>query len=326
MTDIDAFLNKTDWRGADRVPLAGDASKRRYERLVSKRLGSAILMIAPPALCGSSDPFVTIATHLTSRGYSAPEILASDLSRGLLLLEDLGDDLFAQFAEDSRETEQMLYEAAVDFLANLHEGPPPSGLEPFDSTTLAKAVDIASIWYAQCGTGGTHPALQKAFATCFQDMPDLTRVLILRDFHAENLIWLPDRMGHARVGLLDFQDALLGHRSYDLVSLLQDARRDVPEALASQMVARYVATSGVDGAAFDLAYAAFGAQRNLRILGIFARLSLADGKRRYLDFIPRVWNHVITSLSHPDLADLRSVVLECIPEPTSAHLARFRPA
>jgi aminoglycoside/choline kinase family phosphotransferase len=242
------------------------------------------------------------------------------------LLEDLGDDLFAQLAETSGDMEQSLYEAAVDFLADLHKAPLLPGLVPFDAQAMTKAVDLASTWYAQGGTGDPHPELLEGLADSFRDMPALTEVMILRDFHAENLIWLPDRQGHARVGVLDFQDALLGHRAYDLGSLLRDARRDVPEALEDAMIERYIAASGVEGSAFRLAYATLCVQRNLRILGIFARLSLAESKARYLDFIPRVWGHVISGLNHPDLANLKQVVLECIPNPSPAHLTRIRPA
>lgn len=326
MSSATDFLQGTDWRGAKRVPLAGDASTRRYERLLSSSAGPAILMITPAVALDSAQRFVDVANFLTKCGYSAPAIYATDMAHGLLLLEDLGDDLFAALLGNDAGLEQTLYEAAVDFLVDLHSKPPPPDLARFDGEMLSNSVDIAETWYANSGRGDSNPALFDEFSKAFERVTHLTDVIVLRDFHAENLIWLPDRAGHARVGLLDFQDALMGHRAYDLVSLLQDARRDVPAKLADTMISRYTNATGVEDEAFRLAYSTLGAQRNLRILGVFARLSLAEEKSRYTDFIPRVWGHLMSCLTHPELVRLGATVLDHIPAPNSQHLARLRPA
>jgi hypothetical protein len=149
-------------------------------------------------------------------------------------------------------------------------------------------------------------------------------VLALRDFHAENLVWLPDRAGVARVGLLDFQDAEAGHPAYDLVSLLKDARRDLAPGLEQEMIDRFLSRTGCDPERFAAAYAALGAQRNLRILGVFARLSMHFGKPHYVDLIPRVWAHLTASLRHPALAPLARRVADDLPEPTPDILASLK--
>lgn len=330
---IAQFLDQAGWGKARRAALAGDASNRRYERLIEEHDGvRAVLMDALPEKGEDTRPFVAIAIYLTGLGLSAPKILAKDEHAGLLLLEDLGDDLFARVIADGSQNEKNLYCAAVDVLVALHRHTPPNGLESYTTSLMAEKAALAGQWYA----GGSahepepdseHPtarAIASAIAPLLAEFASDSTVLIQRDYHAENLLWLPERQGVARVGLLDFQDALVGHPAYDLVSLLEDARRDVPLALQEAMITRYLESTGAQEAGFRRAYALLGAQRNLRILGVFARLSLHFGKPHYIDLIPRVWGHLQRDLSHPDLAGLSGVVANVLPVPDTERLARLK--
>jgi len=316
---IAGFLARSGWGGAARAPLAGDASNRRYERLTQGPDGAgAVLMDAPPEKGEDVRPFLSIARHLCGLGLSAPAILAADEAAGLLLIEDLGDDLYARLLARDETLEEPLYAAAVDLLAALHRAAPPAGLAAYDAGTMARLACLPFEWYLRAACRAVAPQEVETFRAelatrLAAEAPP--SVLALRDYHAENLIWLPERAGLARVGLLDFQDAALCHPAYDLVSLLEDARRDVPEALQARMRARYVAAAGLDGAHFNAAYALLGAQRNLRILGVFARLCLRDGKPGYLALMPRVWGNLMRDLDHSALAPLRSTVLRLLPPP-----------
>ncbi|WP_137700931.1 aminoglycoside phosphotransferase family protein [Marimonas lutisalis] len=314
-----AFLAGTGWAAATRAPLAGDASNRRYERLSHPALGSAVLMDAPPEKGEDTRPFTRIARHLTALGLSAPRILAEDAEHGFLLLEDLGDALFARVIPETPALETPLYEAATDVLLSLHRADLPPGLAAYSPQVMTDMAALAFDWYlAHAATPDT--AARAAFTSAFQPLLDThaadQSVLIQRDYHSENLLWLPDRAGPAGVGLLDFQDAMTGHAAYDLVSLLQDARRDVPPAIESAMIDRYIAQSGWNRDAFLAAYHLLGAQRNLRIVGVFARLCLRDGKAHYVDLIPRVWNLLQRDLDHPALAPVAGLVRAALPEPT----------
>lgn len=313
------FLADAGWGGATRKHLAGDASDRRYERLRSGA-ATAVLMDNPQG--GADDPtaFVAMARHLRGLGLSAPEVLVADTGAGFLLLEDLGDDLYAHLlrAEPAREAE--LYGAAVDVLRHLQAAPAPPGLPNLSPADWANAAGLALDSYAFSATGRTAvpdsflAALEAALIANAVGPP----VLILRDFHAENLLWLPGREGLARVGLLDFQLGQMGQPGYDLVSLLQDARRDVSVETEAAMIARF--GGGED---FGAQYAVLGAQRALRILGIFARLCVVAGKPGYVKLIPRVWGQLQRNLAHPALETLRSVCEEVLPAPTPEILNRL---
>ena len=340
----EGFLAGAGWSDAKRAPLAGDASNRRYERLSNGPGGRrAVLMDAPPERGEDIAAFVAVTGRLRALGFSAPEIFAADLAEGWALLEDLGDDLFARVAAARPAKERALYEAAIDVLLSLAETPPPEvatgygarhEVPPYDGDTLAREARLAIDWWRK-GVSGAAPgpgltadydaAVKGACARVAADRS----VLVLRDYHAENLIWLPDRRGDARVGLLDYQDALAGSPAYDLVSLLEDARRDTGAELRAAMMARYADRAGMDSAtrdAFAADCAALAAQRNLKIVGIFARLWLRDGKPAYLDMIPRVWAHLQRDLAHPLLGDLRALVAAEIPAPTEANLNAIRGA
>lgn len=316
------FLNGTDWAGTEPVSLAGDASNRRYDRLT--RAGeTAVLMDAPPEKGEDIRPFVRIAHFLSDCGLSAPKILAEDPENGFLLLEDLGDDLFARVAAARPALEEQLYTAATDVLVQLHRHDPPK-LEPYAPQFMTEMAALAWDWY-QKGITGTADAgaFSQAFLPLLQAHAADQSVLIQRDYHAENLLWLPQRKGTARVGLLDFQDARTGHPAYDLVSLLKDARRDVSAQIEQRMIAHYVVKTGSNPAEFESAYQILGVQRSLRILGVFARLSMMYNKPSYVDLIPRVWDHLQHGLSHPALHSVAPLVRE-LPAPTAENLQKLK--
>ena len=263
--------------------------------------------------------FTRIARHLAARGLSAPHILAE--GEGLLLIEDLGDALFARRLAEAPGLEHGLYAAATDLLPRMQAAPPPPGLPRFDPARLGEMTGPAFEWYAP---GAAHPGQVAATVAELADrLLAGPAVFAHRDYHAENLIWLPERAGDARVGLIDFQDAVLAHPAYDLVSLLRDARRDVAPDLARAMTRRAVAALGAEEAGFAAAAALTGAQRNLRILGIFARLARRDGKAGYLALLPRVWAHLQADLAHPALAPLARR-LAGLPAPEPGLLAALR--
>mgnify|MGYP005849280685 CR=1 FL=1 len=322
MTDraqvITDFIKASGWHGAATRPLAGDASNRRYLRLRAPDGARAVLMDAPAERGEDVDAFARIARHLWGLGLSAPRILGEDSANGLLLLEDLGDALFARVLKAEPDKEIALYEAATDVLVALHRQPALAMLDTYTPEVMADMALLSVDWYAHGGHGDASLVRNRFHA----DMQSLLErdaacadVLIQRDYHAENLLWLPERGGVARVGLLDFQDAMRGHRAYDLVSVLQDARRDVPPAIESAMIDRYMAATGVDPDAFVTAYHCLGAQRNLRILGVFARLCLRDGKPHYVDLITRVWDLLQRDLAHPALRRIAAHVQHSLPVP-----------
>ncbi len=313
------FLAGAGWAEARRVRLAGDASDRRYDRLTGPA-GTAVLMDAPPGGVDDTAAFVRIARHLAGIGLSAPRILAEDTAQGFLLLEDLGDDLYPRTVAHDGASERQLYETAADVLRHLQSCPAPSGLPDLSPAGWADAATLAIHWYGRAATGTSADdcAFTACLATLIARYADGPRVLILRDYHAENLLWLPGRSGLARTGLLDFQLAQMGQPGYDLVSLLQDARRDVPEGLERHILDRIGA-----GPEFTAAYAVLGAQRALRILGIFARLCLVSGKPAYLPLIPRVWGHLHRNLAHPACRPLATLCADLLPAPTPALLQRI---
>lgn len=313
------FLKAADLARTEIAQIAGDASNRSYYRIRASADRSYILMDAPPGTGEDVAPFISIAEHLAGIGLSAPAILAQDASAGFLLLEDLGDDLFARLLMRRPDLEPELYSAAVDVLAIVRAASPPD-CPTYAIGPMLERASLAEEWYGTGQTGLISPVLETVLNAL-----DTNWALALRDYHAENLIWLPDREGAARVGLLDFQDASVAPGAYDLVSLLQDARRDLGKGISSSCKARFAGLTGADEGMLDFELAALGAQRNLRILGVFARLAKAYGKPRYLDLIPRVWRHLMDNLRHPDLRILRSAVLECLPEPSELHLRTLRP-
>lgn len=325
-TLAETFLSGTDWATAQRAPLAGDASNRRYERLTKPETGqTAVLMDAPSERGEDVRPFLRIARHLQSIGLSAPGILAEDPVNGFLLIEDLGDALFARVIPERPDLEPVLYEAATDVLLQLHKAPIPA-LDPYDAVRMTDLAALAFSKYRQgiAGDNSGEDLFRDRFLNILSRIEPAQPVLIQRDYHAENLLWLPERQGVARVGLLDFQDAMAGHPAYDLVSLLQDARRDVPGTIQARMLDRYIDRSGIDREEFETAYTCLGVQRNLRILGVFARLGKDYGKPHYVDLIPRVWRYLQGGLQHPALVSVAPILNEALPQPTAENLQKLR--
>lgn len=294
------FLARNGWEGATISPLAGDASFRRYFRVHHRDQGDAVLMDAPPAH-EDVRPFIAIAEHLDDQGLRAPRILARDLDEGLLLLEDFGNDRVGPVLAEGRADERATYKAAIDALIALHKAPLPREIAPYSEEAYAREVALFPDWYAPAADLGSFDP--DAYFTAWQeawpgliDRSEKQAVLTLRDFHADNLMILEE----GGLGLLDFQDALAGHPAYDLVSLLQDARRDVSPALEREMLDYFMDEAGIeDRATFEADYQLLGAQRNVKILGIFTRLWRRDGKPHYLELQPRVWGLLERNFAHP---------------------------
>lgn len=337
------FLDRAGWAGAGIAALPGDASTRQYFRLA--RGGERAMLMDAPAraeapvcppdataeqraalgynaqarLAGSNlVAFAGLSNALGERGFSAPRILANDPDHGFLLLEDLGDALYARLLPGKMH-EGRLYSEAVDTLAAIYRSTFSDRVSldgrdwpllPYDAVALTAEANLFLEWFAGRHAGltiseGARADWAEIWDRSFQRLDSCAPGLVLRDFHAENLIHLPEREGHGRVGLLDFQDAVIGHPAYDLVSLIEDARRSVDHNLAIPLKARFIEKAGIeDAAGFDAAYAVLGAQRNAKILGIFVRLAVRDGKQRYLDLLPRVARHYVSNLQHPALMPL----------------------
>jgi aminoglycoside/choline kinase family phosphotransferase len=347
-----AFLKAAGWGEAEARALAGDASTRSYERLT---LGGerALLMNAPPAAESAPCPadagpatrralgynamarlagpnlhaFMAISKNLRAAGLSAPEVLAANADQGFALIEDLGDDLYARIIGKGAD-ETTLYETAVDALTVLHAARPSPPTSPqytmlsYDLTALEAEIGLLIEWYWPHKKGAPPP--QPVIAEYYDAWAGVLtlvsppREIVLRDFHAENLLWLPGRRDIERAGIIDFQDGLIGSGAYDLVSLLEDARRDVDLDLAARMIKRYALGAAAQGpfdeAAFHRDYAALAAQRNAKILGIFARLVKRDGKPRYLEFMPRVEDHFRRDIARAPLAPVRAFFAEHFPD------------
>jgi aminoglycoside/choline kinase family phosphotransferase len=340
-----AFLKSAGWGSAELAPLAGDASTRSYTRL--KMNGhSAMLMDQPqqaeaPTAPANATPeerralgynaiarlagadcgrFVAVSNYLRDKGLSAPEIYAADLRNGFAIIEDLGDTLYADVVP-AGANEKELYEVAAQALAKLHASeapkllPPDKPLHAYDDTALIAETDLLPEWFMPVALGrkptdeetAEHRAL---WHEALAGVLGASRVFVHRDYHAQNLMWLPQRSGIARVGVIDFQDAVSGTHAYDLVSLVEDARRDVPQAIAESTTTHYLGRMREQGTphdtdAFRAQMAVMAAQRNAKIAGIFARLHKRDGKPRYLGYLPRVWGYLNRDLENPALRGLK---------------------
>ena len=347
------FLAASGWSSAVVTPLPGDASTRRYFRLTGG-LHPALLMDQPQGAETPTAPeganaeqrralgynavarlagadigrFAAVAGHLRGLGLSAPEIFAADVAQGFMVLEDLGDGLFADVVPQGGD-EAALYNNAMEVLARLHAEAAPAaiGSKPlfaYDEAALLAETELLTEWYLPHALGRAATAeelaeyralWQAALAPVVTGPP----VFVHRDYHAQNLLWLPQRTGAARTGLIDFQDAVAGSKAYDIISLLEDARRDVDPGVVQAALRHYLDTMSAQGtpldeAAFAAEMAALAAQRNNKIVGIFARLHRRDGKPRYLALLPRVWGHLTADLGHPSLAPLRAWYDRTIPQ------------
>ena len=312
------FIRRAGWGDAGERLLAGDASFRKYFRL-SRPRASAVVMDAPPPQ-EDVRPFVRIGRHLIGLGLSAPAIHAIDETNGFLLLEDLGDDTFARVLAAGGD-EAELYARATDVLVVLHHAGSRAvlpGLGAYAGDALIDAAMLLPEWYLPAATGQATSdeettAYRAAWRACLAALPATPDTLLLRDYHKDNLLWLPARPGVQACGLLDFQDAQQGHPSYDLVSLIEDARRDVAPAVREACLTRYVGEAGLAGKDFATGFALMAAQRHARIIGLFVRLLKRDGKPEYLQHLPRVWRMFERALQHDALQPLRAWVDDLLP-------------
>jgi N-acetylmuramate 1-kinase len=351
---IARIMREADFAGASRHPLAQDASTRSYER-INLNGKSAMLMIAPPGNEGANPPcpphadeatrkklgwnalsrlaasrveaFVAVGNHLSSNGFSAPKILSVDAEVGVAIIEDLGNDLFANVIAQGEVDEATLYHEAGATLAALHAiAPPtvlPSPLDPwpildFDDIALRENANLFVEWTPkyldrQAVSGVELAQWNDIRDDLIAEILTYSRAFTLRDYHAENILWLPDREGHARVGLLDFQDAVLGYRAWDFSMLLHDPRRLVSAAAHKAAIGAYLDQTGASEEAFERELAVVGAINILRILGIYSRLIKRDGKQRYRDFMPSGVGYLATIITHPRLKDLKSWVEKNVP-------------
>ncbi|GAM96657.1 predicted phosphotransferase [alpha proteobacterium U9-1i] len=344
---LSRLLAETGFADAERKPLAGDASTRRYERLT---LGGrkAVLMDAPPSAEAPPCPagatvaerrslgwnatarlaasrveaFAAVAGHLKSIGLNTPEIYGVDLDAGYAILEDLGDGLYARVIADGEAEEVSLYQEAARVLAHAHAAPIPVRLEgpggaswpllDYDALALEVNADLFVDWLPMAEPDIRIDDAQRARWEKLRDSLivkalGFPRAFTIRDYHAENLLWLPQREGLSRVGLLDFQDAIRGWRAWDFAMLLDDARRDVSPAAREAAIRAYLDASGAEEAPFRRELAVLGALNTMRILGRFAQLS-SDGKTKYAAFMPREWGHLARALRHPSLEEARAFV------------------
>lgn len=358
MSDIAAFIAGTPWREARRVHFQGDASARRYERLVKADGASALLMDMParpdgaPVHGGKSysalvhlaediRPVVAMTDALRGLDLVAPEILHCDLDHGLALIEDLGDRVFGALDPHGPEIEQA-YEAACDILVHIAgsacgnevpvRGGAPHRIAAYDAEALQFEAGLLLDWlWPECrpveATDDERLGFQTIWSDLLSRLNGSTPVWVLRDYHSPNLLWLPEHDGLHRLGLIDYQDAVMGHPAYDLASLLQDARIDVAPDREQKFFAYYLSQRAArdpsfDQEAFRLAYATLGAQRCTKILGIFMRLHRRDGKPGYLRHIPRVSDYLDRNLSHPGLASLKAWYDEFVPQDLRLDAAR----
>ena len=343
---VRALFDKSGFADATRTFMMGDASTRAYERLAKPDGTKAILMISPPRPDGPAirygkpysaiahlaediRPYLAVGAGLRGAGFSAPNVFAYDTEVGLAIIEDLG----AELVVDAEGIVVERYDEAVAALAKLHASHMPMTLAdgagggysipPYDVEALLIEAELLPEWYAPhiakvMPSSGAKAQFLHLWRDALADVVAAPATWTLRDYHSPNLLWLADREGLARVGMLDFQDCVLGHPAYDVASLLQDARVTVPAAIEVRLLTHYAKARrandpGFDMAAFAKAYAILGAQRATKILGIFARLDKRDRKPQYLVHIPRIRTYLRKNLAHPALAELKTWVEQNVP-------------
>jgi N-acetylmuramate 1-kinase len=342
------FIDEAGFGETERRRMQGDASTRIFERLTAGNR-RAVLMNAPRRpdgppvrdgkpysaiahLAEDVVPYIAIAAGLRRLDLSAPEILHADLDHGLILMEDLGDEPI--ISGNPPAPVEMRYATAIDLLASLHERDLPTRLPitsaldyrlpRYDIGAFLIEAELLLDWYLVNAGAAVAEVARAEFLTLWRNAlepaMEAPATWVLRDYHSPNLLWLPHREGFARIGLVDFQDALIGPAAYDVASLLQDARVDVPESMEMNLLGRYVRARLSQGRSFDtgsftLLYATLAAQRVTKILGIFARLQRRDGKPQYLRHMPRLWGYLQRSLAHPALAGLKAWYAANVPRP-----------
>lgn len=318
---IDDFLIQAGWGRAQSLPMAGDLSSRKYHRLRDQDGNTAVLMDASPDLDSSTPAFVEMTKWLLSSRLSAPRIMAADVENGLLLLEDLGERVVSDVIAHEPDIRRNIYEITLDLLV-LIRSRENTALSCPDAKTLVDMTTLADEHYPGIETSRLS-GFRQLLETVLKDLLGDGTTVSLRDFHTDNLVWLPERPGLARLGLLDYQDAFLTHPAYDLVSLLTDARSDIEPEFRSEMITLYTDRTGDDPDRFGLAFAALSAQRNMRILGIFARAARKLGRTEHLGRLPRVYGYLKEALGHPVFKDVTEDVLAAIPAPTARMIESF---
>lgn len=318
-----SFLENCNLKNAERIKLKSDASFRRYERLFANDQ-SYILMDAPPEH-EETLPFIKVAKFLKDHELSAPSILESDSKHGFILLEDFGDESFNNILSGKSSlanelTETKIYERAVDCLIHLHKIPSTKiEIPDYTDEILLKESNQFIDWYLTTLNEENLSEDQKQeFNFLLSELFKYTKifpdVVVLRDYHADNLMWLEHQIAYRKVGLLDFQDALVGSITYDLVSLLEDARRDVPLAIAESMINHYLkAFPQISRKDFNLVYSILGIQRNLKIVGFCARQAVKHKNPFYLSLLPRIWQYINNDLKHPKLLPLKKWLAKAVP-------------
>ncbi|MCI5049098.1 MAG: phosphotransferase [Rickettsiales bacterium] len=319
---ITAFLSKNGFGKASRHRLKGDASFRRYERL--NRSGDSFMLMDAPPKHEDVRPFIEVSRLLDGYALSVPEIYARDEAQGLLIIEDLGDHLYSHMLQEEPEREMELYQRAVDLLISIYlQGneifeKTEITLQPYDIDVCLKEVGLVIDWFMPQLVGlDEAKKLKKDYLALwkkvFKATPCEKPIPVLRDYHADNLMWLSERSGLRRVGLLDYQDALLGDPAYDLASFLEDIRRDVAPETIEELLRYYKSQTDQDDEAFDQRYAVQAALRNAKIVGIFTRLPVRDGKKHYVKWLPAVWKWLQHDLEHPALSEVKAWFDEHVP-------------
>ena len=317
-----AFIAKTEYADWDFNPLTADASFRSYQR-GTNGTGTVILMDAPPENGEDIRPFLKVTNHLGDMGLSPPRIHASDPEAGFIIMQDFGDNLVANHCAAHPEDEDQIYNAAINVLAHGCQFSAPADLPEYDRPTYHREANLVLDWYCDPLSDETKSDFAAALDATLDQLSSQPKVLVQRDYHAENLIWRPQEQGRAKLGLLDYQDALQGHPAYDLVSLLEDARRKLSGGLKGQMIANAAERMQIGQVVLEQDMAILGAQRNLKIIGIFARLWLRDGKPKYPTMIPHVHKLLMGNLDHPSTTQLAHWCQTNLPKPTDARLSEM---
>lgn len=289
--------------------IPGDASKREYYRIYT--VNNTYILMDSSANYESIQPFINMDNLLLTHGVRAPIIIATDQQNGLLLLEDLGQNSFTKFLKMHPDKEQELYDAAIDVLVKTYEIGSDLKLPKQNTQLLNNGISVFLDWYVKDKIptvifNQVSNELYQIFEKLYVRLASLNQVLVHRDYMADNLLWIEKGEGLQRVGVIDFQDAVVGSPAYDVVSLLEDARRDVSSDVVTAAKQRFIdKIPTMNTRAFEDSYAILGAQRNIRIIGVFNRLNLRDNKPKYLNYLPRIWEYIRQNLEHPALFELK---------------------
>ena len=326
---INNFLSESFWKDARKTNIASDASRRSYFRLTLGKGRTSIFMDAPPEFGEDVTKFLKVRDYLDAKGLSVPKVYDKDTKNGFLILEDFGDNLFTKFLLNSPHSEPHCYINATKNLVKLYHSGADKDADIYDSSAMRNATLLSLDWYVKYGMDTVkcsefQNSLKLLMDDALSKIINEPMIMVHRDFHAENLIWLNERNGFKRVGILDFQDMMLGHPAYDLASLLNDIRRNVKNKVRQECLNYYTQNTGLNKDTFFRAFCICSAQRNLRVLGVFTRLSVRDKKKNYLNFLPAIWENLLRDLKHPALKDLETFVKSSFNAPDHTVITRIR--